>query len=225
MLMKLRNLYYKIKYKNLKGSACAVGVIIGDKKKKDDFNIKLDEIAKRTQPCYKTNDEVLSYIRDRYVLTPATFSKSTLENYKVNYIMNECPEVLTTPEIHLPHSSKSPSRKQMQKFQENSNKRFDEAWNYPIEKFGFEFETYTFYHTFTDGYKAEFNLVSENTMDRLSIQSTLDKTATEDEHKIIRRILAEIDIYKGVTKKDIEKRTKRFIEYAASVIDLERINV
>ncbi len=199
-----------------------MGIIIGSKKKKDNFNEKVEEIARRTTPCYKTNDEVLAYIRERYVLTPATFSNATLESYKVNYIMNECPEVLTTPEIPLHDNGKAPSRKQMQKFQESSNKRFEEAWNYPIEKFGFEFETYTFYYAFPDGYKAEFKLISEKTMDRLSIQSTLDRTAIEDEQKTIRKIFDEIDIYKGVTKEDIENRTKRFIGYVAAVINLEK---
>ena len=93
-----------------------------------------------------------------------------------------------------------------------------------IEKFAFEFETYKFYYAFPDGYKAEFSLISEKTMDRLSIQSSLDRKSTEEEDKLIRRILDEIDIYKGVTKEDIENKTERFIGYAAAIIDLERIN-
>lgn len=224
MLVKLRSLYYKLKYRNLKGSSGAVGVIISNRKKKDDFNEKLVEISKRAVPCYKTNEEVLEYIRNRYILTPVIFSKSILENYKVNYIMNEYPEILATPEVHLYDNRKAPSRKQMQEFQESSNKRFEEAWNYPIEKFAFEFETYKFYYAFPDGYKAEFSLISEKTMDRLSIQSSLDRKSTEEEDKLIRRILDEIDIYKGVTKEDIENKTERFIGYAAAIIDLERIN-
>ena len=41
MFRKLRNLYYKIKYSNLKGGA--VGVIIGNKKSKTDFDEKVAE--------------------------------------------------------------------------------------------------------------------------------------------------------------------------------------
>ena len=140
MFTKLRNLYYKIKYSNLKSNAGAVGVIIGNKKDKDDFNARIEEIAARTSPCYKTNDEVLAYIREKYNLTQITPSRSAVANYKVNYIMNVCPEVLKTPEYKLPDGNKSPSRKQMQAFHENSNKRFSEALDYPMEKLGIELE-------------------------------------------------------------------------------------
>lgn len=222
--MKLRDLYYKLKYRNLKGSAGAVGVIIGSKKNKDDFNERLEEIAKQTTPCYKTNDEVLAYIRERYNLIPASFSDTTLENYKVNYILNECSEVLTTQEKHLPDNGKAPTRKQMEEFHENSSKRFEEAWSYPIEKFGFEFETYIFEYVLPDGYKVKFNVIAEKTKDRLSITSTIDRIVSDDEQKMIRRIYDEIEIYKGVSKEDIENRTKRFIGYAAAVIELEKIS-
>lgn len=224
MYMKLRDLYYKLKYRNLKSGAGAVGVIFGSKKKNDDFNAKLEEIAKRTTPCYKANDEVLTYIRERYNLTPATFSNTMLENYKVNYILNECPEVLTTPEQLLPDNGKAPTRKQMEEFHENNNKRFEEAWSYPIEKLGLEFKTYIFEYILPDGYKVKFDVIAEKNKDRLSITSTINRIVSDDEQKLIRRICDEIEIYKGVTQEDIDNRTKRFIGYAAAVIELERIN-
>ncbi len=222
--MKLRDLYYKLKYRNLKGDAVAVGVIFGNKKKKDDFNEKLEEVAKQTTPCYKTNDEVLIYIRERYKLVPATFSDTMLENYKVNYILNECQEVLMTPEKHLPDNGKAPTRKQMEEFHENSSKRFEEAWSYPIEKLGFEFKTYIFEYVLPDGYKVKFDVIAEKTKDRLSITSTIDRIVSDDEQRLIRRIYDEIEIYKGVTQEDIDNRTKRFIGYAAAVIELEKIS-
>lgn len=223
--MKLRDLYYRLKYRNLKGSAAAVGVIIGGKKKKDDFDKKLDEIARRTTPCYKTNDEVLAYIREKYNLTPVEFSKADVENYKVNYIMNNCPEVLTTPEYSLPDNRKSPTKKQMQAYNESSDKRFKEAWNYPIERLGIEFDKYIIKHKLSDGYEAEFTLVVERTKDQIFMSGgIIGHTVSEDENKLIRGIFADINIYKGVTQEDIDNRTKRFIGYSAAVMDFEKIN-
>lgn len=220
MFRKLRNLYYKIKYSNLKGGA--VGVIIGNKKSKTDFDEKVAEIADRTLPCYKTNDEVLAFIRERYNLIPDTLSKSAVANYKVNYIMNVCPEVLTTPEHKLPDRKKSPSRKQMQIFHETSNQRFSEALDYPIEKLGLELECYTFTHPLSDGCDIIFKVVSDKTHDQLALSSSVNRSVTPDEQRIISRIHNEIDVFKGVTKEDIDKRTNRFLGYAMAVIELEK---
>ena len=223
MFTKLRKLYYKIKYSNLKSGSGAVGVIIGSKKNNDDFNHRLDEIAEKTSPCYKSNDEVLVYICERYNLKSVTLSQSAVANYKVNYIMNVCPEVLTTPEYKIPDSKKSPTRKQMQAFHENSNKRFDEAFNYPDELLGLELEGYIFTYTLSDGYEIEFRITTERTHDQISISSSVNRTISADEQKIISRILNEIDIYKGVKQEDIEKHTNRFLGYAMAVIELEKI--
>lgn len=222
MLTKIRNLYYKIKYSNLKGGA--VGVIIGNKKSKTDFDEKFAEIAERATPCYKTNDEVLSYIRERYNLTPDRLSRSAVENYKVNYIMNVCPKLLETPEYKIPQGKKAPTRKQMQMFHENSNKRFSEAFDYPMEKLGLELECYTFTHPLADGSDITFKIVSDKTHDQLALSSSVNRSVTPDEQKNISRILNEIDIFKGVTKEDICNRTNRFLGYAAAVIELEKIS-
>lgn len=222
MFTKLRQLYYKIKYSNLKSESGAVGVVIGKKKNKDDFNAMLEEIAARTSPCYKTNDEVLAYIREKYNLTQITPSRSAVANYKVNYIMNVCPEVLTTPEYKLPDGNKSPSRKQMQAFHESSNKRFSEAFDYPMEKLGIELECYTFTYALPDGSEVIFKINADKTNDHLGLSSSVNRSVSEEEQKIISNIHNEIDVFKGVTKEDIDNRTKRFMGYAMAVNELEK---
>lgn len=220
MFTKIRNLYYKIKYSNLKGGA--VGVIIGNNKSKTNFDEKVAEVADRTTPCYKTNDEVLAYVRERYNLTSDTLSRSAVENYKVNYIMNVCPELLETPEYKIPQGKKAPTRKQMQMFHENSNKRFSEAFDYPMEKLGLELECYTFTHHLADGSDITFKIVSDKTHDKLALSSSVNRSVTPDEQKIISRIHNEIDVFKGVTKEDIDNCTNRFLGYAMAVIELEK---
>lgn len=222
MFTKLRNLYYKIKYSNLKSNAGAVGVIIGNKKDKDDFNARIEEIAARTSPCYKTNDEVLAYIREKYNLTQITPSRSAVANYKVNYIMNVCPEVLKTPEYKLTDGNKSPSRKQMQAFHENSNKRFSEALDYPMEKLGIELECYTFTYGLSDSSEVIFKINADKTNDHLGLSSSVNRSVSEEEQKIISNIHNEIDVFKGVTKEDIDNRTNRFLGYAMAVVELEK---
>ena len=223
MFEKLQKLYYKIKYSNLKSDSGSVGVIIGKKKNKDDFNKKFEKIAMRTSPCYKTNDEVLAYIRERYNLKSVALSKSAIANYKINYIMSVCPELLATPEYKIPDSKKSPTRKQMQTFHENSNKRFSEAFNYPDEMLGLELECYIFTYNLLDGNEIEFRITTERTHDHFALSSSVNRTISEDEQKIISKIHYEIDIYKGVTLEDIEKRTNRFLGYVMAVIELEKI--
>lgn len=137
--------------------------------------------------------------------------------------MNVCPEVLTTPEYKIPDDKKSPTRKQMQTFHENSNKCFDEALNYPIEKLGLEIEGYIFTYILSDGYEIEFRIITERTHDHFALSSSVNCSVSKDEQKIISKIHNEIDIHKGVTLEDIEKRTNRFLGYAMAVIELEKI--
>lgn len=222
MFTKLRNLYYKIKYSNLKSDSGAVGIIIGSNDSKDDFNIKLEELAERTLPCYKSNTEVLNHIKEKYNLTPVTLSKSAVANYKVNYILNVCPEVLNTHEYKLPQGKKAPTCKQIEMLRENSNRRFSEAFNYPIEKLGLELECYSFSHQLSDGSEIIFKIVSDKTHDQLTLSSSVNRSVTPDEQMIISNIHNEIDIFKGVTKEDIDNRTNRFLGYAMAVVELEK---
>lgn len=219
--MKLKDLYYKLKYRGI--GAGAIGVFHSSKKKKNDINEKFDKIAERTLPCYKTNDEVLSYIRGKYDLTSTPISTAEIENYKINYILSSCPELLSTSEEPIFTSDKTPTRKQMKVFSENTNKRFEEARNYPIEKLGLKLEAYTFEFLLPDGYAVKAKIIAEKTKDLLSVSSSVDRITTDEENNLIRSIFNDIDIYKGVTQEDINKRTKRFLGYAAAVIDMERI--
>jgi len=61
----LKQLYYKLKYRN---TAASVAIIKSSKKKKNDFEAACEEYAKTLKPCYKTNSEVLEYIKNEYGL-------------------------------------------------------------------------------------------------------------------------------------------------------------
>ena len=49
-----------------------------------------------------------------------------------------------------------------------------------------------------------------------------EKTVPKKKKKIISNIHNEIDVFKGVTKEDIDNRTNRFLGYAMAVVELEK---
>ena len=223
MFKKLQKLYYKTKYSNLKSGSGAVGVIIGSKKnKKDDFNAKLEEIASRTSPCYKTNDEVLAYIRERYDLKSTIPTEAEKTQFKINYILNKRPDVLTTPEIKLSENGKTPNRNEFEKFQENQHDRFAEARLYPFENLGLDISTYSFGVDIAGGV-ALFKVVCENNKDELYITATTNFHPQEKDSEHIRRISDEITVFRGIKQEDIDERTRNFIVYAAALINLEKL--
>jgi len=202
--MKLKELYYCIKYRLKKGNnACAIGIIHSDGKKKREYDEKLDNIARNTSPCYKKNDEVLAYIRSKYELKIKKLTDIEIEMYKTNFLLGKHPEFL--------------------KKQEQDEERFCEARNYPIEKLGLEIEGYTFDYVLDDGFTVTFEITAEKKYDNISVGfSVINRNLSEIEEKTLRSISDEIRIFKGVTKEDIENRTTDFMIYADAVMNRER---
>ena len=62
--MKLKEIYYRIKY-GLGRQSGAVGIITSGRKK-DDFCQRLEKLEPFILPCYKENKEVLCYLESRY---------------------------------------------------------------------------------------------------------------------------------------------------------------
>lgn len=85
---KLKQIYYKLKYRNI---ATSVAIIESSKKKKNDFEAACEEYAKTLKPCYKTNAEVLEYYN---VLMDSYASEGNAELFKYGNLELEVTNVI-----------------------------------------------------------------------------------------------------------------------------------
>ena len=212
---RLKQIYYKLKYRN---TASSVAIISGSKKKKNEFEAACEEYAKTLKPCYKTNAEVLEYVKNKYGLRKEKLTEGAAESYKINYILNQHPELISTPEIKLFSGDKMPSRKEMIERNEALDKCLLEAKAYPLDKLGLSLELYKFIYALSDGTVAEFTILADNTGDTFNISSSVNRKTTDEEQKVIRKIHEEIDMYKGITQEDIDNRTPRYLGYVSTLI-------
>ena len=212
---RLKQIYYKLKYRNI---ATSVAIIESSTKKKNDFEAACEEYAKTLKPCYKTNAEVLKYIKNKYGLRKEKLTTSAAEGYKINYIMNQHPELLSIPEPNRLAGDKIPSRKVLLEQHEIITKRIDEARAYPLEKLGISLELYKFDYALSNSDVAEFTILVDNTNDGFTISSSVNRKTTDEEQAIIHKIHEEIDMYKGITQENIDNHTPRFLGYVSTLI-------
>ncbi|MBO5333822.1 MAG: hypothetical protein J6B37_06895 [Clostridia bacterium] len=214
--MKLKELYYRVKYRSIKTKDGAIGIICTDSKKKSDFDKKVDELSKITFPCYKANREVINYIKEKYGFQQVDASGKELENYKANYILGKHPELLSTTQKSYPQNA---SRETILEIHEHNEKVFEEARNYPFEKLNLDIEMYKMNYSLKGDSKVEFNIIADNTNDEISGSASMTNIKhTEKDDRIIRGILDDIRIYKGVKQEDIDNKTMKFVCYASAVL-------
>ncbi len=217
--MKLKDLYYRMKYRSIKTKDGAIGIICTDNKKKNEFDKKVDELSKITIPCYKTNSQVITYIKEKYNFQQVVNSDKKLENYKVNYILGKHPELLSKSQKNYPQNA---SRQAILEIHEHNEKVFEEARNYPFEKLNLDIEMYKMVYSLNDDIEVEFNIIADNTNDEISGSASMTNAKrTEADARIVHSILNDITIYKGVKQEDIDNKTMKFICYASAVLNNE----
>lgn len=217
--MKLKDLYYRMKYRSIKTKDGAIGIICTDNKKKNEFDKKVDELSKITIPCYKTNSQVITYIKEKYNFQQVVNSDKELENYKVNYILGKHPELLSTSQKNYPQNA---SRQTILEIHEHNEKVFEEARNYTFEKLNLDIEMYKMSYSLNDDTEIEFNIIADNTNDEISGSASMTNAKhTEADARTVHSILNDITIYKGVRREDIDNKTMKFICYASAVLNNE----
>ncbi len=214
---KFKGIYYRIKYRPKRGEAAASAVFNVRSKyslKNDDYAKRLDSFSKTLTPCAKTNAEVFEYLNSKYELTPVEASEKKLKSFKINYILNVRPDVLTTPEYRI-STDKAPSRKEYLAWSENNDKRFKETISYPMEKLDLDLSAYSFKYSFESGNYTEFLVVFENNTDEIYVSGSSSCSLSEEEGNIMRRIGDDIALFKGITQYDIDNKTNKFKGYAS----------
>ena len=220
--MGIKELYYRFKYRPKKGKSGATGIIYANSKSKNDFEIKAERIASSVSPCYKDNRTVLNYLKSKYNVKSTIPTEAELTMIKANYILNQCPHILTTPEISIDMNGRTPSRNEMMKYQENQQKRFEEAMLYPFDDLGLVISTYSFEIEISDGLLVVFKIVCENNHDDLYVSATANGNLQKGDRQKIQNISDELAVYRGIKQEDIDNKTKNFIIFASAVINLEK---
>ena len=220
--MGIKELYCRFKYRPKKGKSGATGIIYANSKNKDDFEIMAERIASSASPCYKDNRTVLNYLKSKYNVKSTIPTEAELTMIKANYILNQCPYILTTPEISIDMNGRTPSRNEMMKYQGNQQKRFEEAMLYPFDDLGIDISTYSFEIEISDGLFVVFKIVCENNKDELFVSANANGHLQKSDRQKIQNISDEITVYRGIKQADIDNRTKNFIIYASAVISLEK---
>ena len=219
--MGIKQLYYRFKYRPKKGKSGATGIIYANSNSKNDFEIKAERIASSVSPCYKDNITVLNYLKSKYNVNSTIPTEAELTLIKANYILNQCPHILSTPEISIDTNGRTPSRNEMMKYQENQQKRFEEAMLYPFDDLGLDISTYSFEIEISDGLFVVFKIVCENNKDELFVSANANGHLQKSDRQKIQNISDEITVYRGIKQVDIDNRTKNFIIYASAVISLD----
>ena len=215
----LNNRLNRFKYRPKRGQSGMTAVLLCDKH--NSFENHIESLAASLTPSRMTNAEVLKYIKSKYDLKETALSEGELNSFKINYILNMCPDVLHTPEINLP-KDKNPTRRQFLKHSENASKRFQEAAAYPIQNLGLDISAYSFEYIFENGNSISFQIICENANDDIFVYGRSLGMLDETEIKLLRKITNDIIIFKGISQNDIDKRTNKFIEYAAALIEWEQ---
>jgi len=185
-----------------------IGVIKFQKKSQNEINVTV-------YPCYKSNERVLDFLREKYGLTDEPFDDNEMMDFKVNYILNKKPEVLGIPEILFP--KEDATTEQLKEYRENSWKRFDEAREFPLEKLDLSLSTYAFYREISKGFNVRFRIICENNSDEIQVRVSIDdRKVNKSEDEQIRRIIDEVTLYKGITKEDIDNKTANYMIYVAA---------
>ncbi|MDD3766142.1 MAG: hypothetical protein PHF89_02990 [Eubacteriales bacterium] len=213
----IKGRYYRLKYRVKSKDDAAFGIVFCDKN--NVFYDKLDEISKKIKPCYKTIAQLKEYIVEKYNAKEVQMSKPQLESFKINLNLSFYPKVLHTPQIQM--GDKPPKRAEFLKWHKNNKERFEEARKYPIEKLGLVVSSYQFDYMFENGKKAVFQINTEEKTGQCTISTSTDDKLNEAEHKVIRSITCDIDLYKGVTGEDIDTRSPRFLGYASSLMEMD----
>ena len=205
-----------------KGENGATGIIYANKNSKDDFEMMADHIASSVSPCYKDNTTVLNYLKSKYDVKSTIPTEAELTMIKANYILNHCPHILSIPEISIDANGKTPSRNELMKYQENQQKRFEEAMLYPFDSLGLDISTYSFEIEISDGLFVVFKIVCESNHDNLCVSATANGGLQKSDRQKIQNISNELTVYRGIKQEDIDNRTKNFIIFASAVINLEK---
>ncbi len=185
--------------------------------------------AKNIKPCAHTIKETEEYLFSMYDAIQLEADNNHLKNFELNVIMSQ-PEHKPAPPID---TTDAEIERYMDERSEYSEKISEELRNYSSKHFGINARGYYLPHTqrneafYEDVYKNEKARQSalifgsdEAEKDYLTVYIFFEETTETIDAFAGFDLLRQLLIYKGVTQKDIDQLTPRFITYV-SLLNLE----
>lgn len=182
------------------------------RKKQDAF---LNEVAKSVKPSERTFEQMLAYFIETYHAVPTELPKERMREIKANVIVNYFPELLQEDR----EKELTPEEKQHYRRRSDS---FIRALKYPEEELDLEFRAFLIPQKTIEKKKSQGAAVPHLTdSDNESILQVEMKTEYMSVMNVEESILDNLCIWRGVTQKDMDEKTPRFVEYAEA---LKRLN-
>lgn len=183
------------------------------KSKRSEFENFLEELQATQKPNAHNFSEIESYLIKEHHAEVYSLSPKRLEMFKADIIMNHFKHLLELP----PPLGENPTKRQIIAYYKNDTS-FEQARNYPAEGLGLDIRAYRIHN---QG-EQETIVQVEMTTEHLTIHSSwdgLDLTIRDNSAKLADEIIRWI----GISQKDIDERSPRFIGYADRLRNAEKI--
>lgn len=189
-------------------------VCVQMRKKQDAY---LNKVAKQVKPSDRTFKQMLAYLVEKYHAVPTVLSQEHSNEVKARVIIDYFPEVLQedmefeiTPEEQFRYRTRSEA--------------FIRALYYPAEKLGLEFRTFVLPHKLKVKKVKNSNTAPQLThINERSILEVEMRTEYMSGWNIEDSLMDDLCLWRGVTQKDIDEKTPRFINYVEVRKRLKRI--
>ena len=195
------------------GKSAAVAYLPEKHNGESDFNSELERLCESLKPCAHTALETAEYLIKKYKAAETEISENSLTALKISYITAKRSELLKTPE---PKLSGKLSRRELQENSRLLTERYNEAKNIPLESLYVKFKRYEFYNELENGNIAHCIVSFEMNSDFKTVNISLNTPATGQETQQMQEIVADIELFAGVSESDIKNRTPRFLGYATA---------
>lgn len=198
-----------------------------EQQEEEAFAKKLEEFAAILKPCYQTNAQLKVCFAEKYQMQEMALTDREVEQEKVQYLLNECPQVLPVQPMKLSEYGKPPTRAQFLAWCENREQVEQAARVYPLEKLPLAVSKYAVRYLLANDNYVELAVIFEDYTDNLHLTakegrgSLSDTKGMQKDAAEVQHIIRELMLAKGVTEEDIRTRSPRFQLYVSRLIEQE----
>ena len=177
---------------------------------------RMRKIAERIPAAPHTIQETEQYLTEKYAALLLSADnpevQSQEKSMRVNMVFRHRPDLLKTPEPEFPKSKKN-----LEAFEEQIRKRFQEAEEISAEELPLDLCQYRIVPK--DHPEAVLNFVVERSYGVFQVSSSYGKGG-EEEQAALEEIIKDVYLYYGVSQEDKEQFTERFLMLASVVGEL-----
>lgn len=191
-------------------------MVVEDKEKTEAF---LSYAAKQIKPCERTIKQLEEYLVDKYGAIPHTLMPHELSVLKANVIMNHFNYVLDKPAP----LGENPTIEELKAYMAE-NTSFYQTRHYPAEILGLEMKAYKLPNVPSEAHKLH---ISEHGVVNYTEKDVIVEMEMQSGYLGFRNggstVSDDLVLYMGVSEKDIKERSPRFICYAYTLKNMEKL--